>query len=76
MKKVFGESWWVIPSENGKFALIQTEINVGDKCLEDLTNKQRKGATVEIFDTEEIANKERIQRVMSSINLPNDEKNR
>lgn len=66
-KQVFGSCWWVEPTASGKFALIETEINVGDTKLTDLTDEQLKEANIEIFDTQKEANDERMRRVLNAL---------
>jgi len=67
MKEVFGDSWWILPSESGKFALIKTQINVGDKSLDDLTDEQRRNADIEIFDTRDKAEEERKKQLFAAL---------
>ena len=67
MKKVFGNAWWIQPTENGKFALIEGEINLGDKSINDMTEEQMKESNIEIFETELEANNERTSRLLNSL---------
>lgn len=66
-KKVFGDCWWVEKTSSGKWALIETEINVGDNKLSDLTDEQLKNSNIEIYDTQEEANSERLKCVLNQL---------
>ena len=67
MKKVFGNAWWIEPTKNGNFALIEGEINVGDTQVSDMIDEQMKSANIEIFDTKKEANDERTRRILNSL---------
>lgn len=67
MKEVFGDCWWIKPLDNGKFALIKSQINVGDTSISDLTNEQLSEIDIEIFESRNEAEAERIKRVMSCL---------
>jgi hypothetical protein len=67
MKKVFGNAWWIEPTKSGKFALIEGEINLGDRSVQDMTDKQMRESNIEIFDTELEANNERTSRLLNSL---------
>lgn len=65
--KEFGTAWWVLPTENNKYAVVESTINIGVSKFEDLTDEQIENCKIEIFDTKEKANEYRLQKILKQI---------
>lgn len=65
----FGDGWFIVPTKSGKFAMVESKINVGASSVEDLTDEQLKECNIEIFDTQPEASAEAFKRVKKQLGL-------
>lgn len=65
----FGEGWFIVPTKSGKFALVESKINVGAGSVEDLTDEQLKESNIEIFDNYDKAKHEMFTRAFPGLDF-------